>query len=177
MIQNNLIDIVSAIIINIECLVTIVSRSRNFNIPFMAHQNSQENNQRHGSGHVWNPLTPPSTVQVNNHQQQQQHLVIQGDDNNNIRTISSQSASSVSLGSSQSVSLTSSGSLTSMESTSSQTKTEDEIFDKIEDMICDYMREPNRHYLHCRVLRWRLENDLSRQFSAVIVINPPTYKN
>ena len=140
----------------------------------MAHHNSQQNNNLHGSGHLLNLLTPPLTAPINNQQQQQQQqqqLAIHV--NNNIEVTSSQSVSLPSSGSS----LTSSGSSTSMESTSPEVKTADELFDKIEDMICDYMREPNRHYLHCRVLRWCLEDDQSRRFSAVVIINPPTANN
>ena len=50
-----------------------------------------------------------------------------------------------------------------------------ELFNKIEQLICDYMQPSQRHYLHCRILRWCLEEDQSRMFSAVIVINPPSY--
>ncbi|CAF1316606.1 unnamed protein product [Adineta steineri] len=78
---------------------------------------------------------------------------------------------------SQSTSVTSLDSCTSMETRSSQEKNADELYDKIEDMICEYMRESHRHYLDCRVLRWHLDDDTSQQFSAVIVINPPTTKN
>jgi hypothetical protein len=56
-------------------------------------------------------------------------------------------------------------------------KTEDELFDKIEDMICEYMRDSRRHYLQHRVLQWYLDNDPLHQFSAVVVINPPTIKD
>lgn len=50
----------------------------------------------------------------------------------------------------------------------------DELFDKIERLIHDYMQQSRRHHLHCRVLRWNTEENPSRLFSAVIVINPPT---
>jgi len=134
----------------------------------MAHHNSQQNNNLNGSVPVWNALTPPLTApQINSQQQQQQQMPIHANNNNNIEVISSQSMSLTSCSSLGS-------SMTSIESTSPEVKTEDEFFDKIEDMLCDYMRESNRHYLHCRVLRWTLEDDLSRQFSAVVVINPPT---
>ena len=133
----------------------------------MAHHNSQPNNNPNGSGHVWSSLTPPLTAPMNNEQQQQQQLAIHVDNNNNMEVISSQSVSFSSSGSS----------ISSQSSRSSEEKSMDKLFDKIEDMICDYMREPKRHYLHCRVLRWRLDDDLSRQFSAVVVINPPTTKN
>lgn len=113
-----------------------------------------------------NSLTPPLTAPTNIQQQQLHQLVTNGDNNNNnSRSISSQS-----------MSLTSSLSSASMDSTSSEVKTQDKLFDQIEDMMCEYMREPSRHYLHCRVLRWCLDDDLSQQFSAVVVINPPTNK-
>jgi hypothetical protein len=130
----------------------------------MAHQNSQHNNNPIGSNNVWNPLTPPLTGVQNNSQQQQQQMAIHS--NNSSQLISSPS-----------VSLASWSSSTSIGSTSPEVRVEDKLFDKIEDMIRDYMRESNRHYLHCRVFRWSLDEDLSRQFSAVVVINPPTTKN
>ncbi|CAF2925983.1 unnamed protein product [Rotaria sp. Silwood2] len=52
----------------------------------------------------------------------------------------------------------------------------DELFEKIQQLICDYMRQPHRDYLHCRVLRWSIQEDLSRLYSAVIVINPPAIR-
>jgi hypothetical protein len=133
------------------------------NNTFMTHHNSQSHYFSHGSENVQNSLTPPMTV-ITNSQQHQQQLPIHTNGNNEVV-------------SSQSVSLNSSLSSVSMESTSAEVKDADELFDKIEDMICDYMREGNRHYLHCRVLRWSLENDTTRQFSAVVVINPPITKN
>ena len=131
----------------------------------MSQHNSQQDNTPNGSGHVWPSLTPPLTAQINN-QQQQQQLAINAN-YNNMEVISSQPLSLSSWGSS----------ISSQSSRSSEDKSMDELFDKIEDMICDYMRESKRHYLHCRVLRWSLDDDLSRQFSAVVVINPPTIKN
>jgi hypothetical protein len=133
----------------------------------MAHHNSQQNNNPNGPGHVWSSLTPPLTAPIiNQQQQQQQHQVtIHASSPNNMAVISSQPMSS--WGSS----------ITSHSSRSSQEKSIDDLFDKIEDMICDYMRDSKRHYLHCRVLRWSIEDDLTRQFSAVVVINPPTPKS
>lgn len=64
-----------------------------------------------------------------------------------------------------------------MWSTSTDVRTEDQLFDKIEDIISDYMLESSRHYLQCRVLRWSPDDDLSRVFTAVVVINPPTTRN
>jgi hypothetical protein len=135
----------------------------------MAQHNSQQNDNAYASLLVWNTLTPPLTASQINSQQQQQ-MPIHANNNNNIEVISSQPMSLMSS------SLSSTSSL-SIGSTSSQVRTEDQLFDKIEDMMCEYMREPTRHYLHCRVLRWYLENDVSHQFSAVVVINPPTSRN
>jgi len=134
----------------------------------MSQHNSQQNNNPHGAGPVWNALTPPLTAPQINIQQEQQQMAIHTN-NNNIEVISSQP---MSLTPSSPSSLSS----ISIGSTSSQVRTEDELFDKIEDMMCEYMRVSTRHYLHCRVLRWYLEDDLSHQFSAVVVINPPTSK-
>jgi len=128
----------------------------------MAHHNSQQNNHPYASSDLWKSLTPPLTAPI--HGQQQQQVAIHAN-NNNSEVTSSQSTSFTSS--------SSGSSMTSIESTSPQVKTEDELFDKIEDIMCEYMRESDRHYLHCRVLRWCLEDDLSRQFSAVVVINPP----
>jgi len=58
-------------------------------------------------------------------------------------------------------------------STCSQTRQEDKIFDQIEDMLCEYMRDPLRHYLQFRILRWAHEGDPSKVFTAIVVINPP----
>ena len=134
----------------------------------MAHHNSQPNNNPNGPGHVWSSFTPPLTDPINNQQQtQQQQVAIHTSSPNNVVVISSQPLSLPSWGSS----------ISSQSSRSSQEKSIDELFDKIEDMICDYMRDSTRHYLHCRVLRWSLEDDLTRQFSAVVVINPPAPKH
>jgi hypothetical protein len=53
----------------------------------------------------------------------------------------------------------------------------DELFDNIEALICDYMREPHRHRSHHRTLQWSLEDNSSRLFTAVVVINAPTNIN
>ena len=127
----------------------------------MAHQN----NNHHDILHPRNSLTPPSTAQLNN---QQQQLVNRANNNN---------SNNVGVILSQPLSLASSQSSISTAAANSQVKTEDELFDKIEDILCDYMRQPDRHYLHCRVLRWGLEEDQSRLFTAVVIINPPTIEN
>lgn len=58
-------------------------------------------------------------------------------------------------------------------STCSQTRQEDQIFDQIEDILCDYMRDSTRHYLQYRILRWAHDDDRSKVFTAIVVINPP----
>ena len=130
----------------------------------MVHQNSQQNNDHHDLQQSSNSLTPSLTAQLNN--QQQQANQASNNNSNNVAVILSQP-----------LSLVSSQSSISTASTNSQVKTEDELFDKIEDILCDYMRQPDRHYLHCRVLRWGLEEDQSRLFTAVVIINPPTIEN
>lgn len=132
----------------------------------MAHQNSQQNNNHHDLHLSWNSLTPPLTAPNNNQQQQQPNQANNNNNNHNIGVILSQP-----------LSLASSQSSISIQSTNSQVKIDDKLFDKIEDILCDYMREPDRHYLHCRVLRWTLEEDQSRLFTAVVIINPPTIQN
>ena len=130
----------------------------------MVHPNSQQNNNHRDLQQSWNSLTPPLTAQLNNQQQQANQA-------NNINT------NNVEVILSQPLSLASSQSSISTASTNLQVKTEDELYDKIEDILGDYMREPDRHYLHCRVLRWRLEEDQSRLFTAVVIINPPSIEN
>ncbi len=131
---------------------------------FMTHPNDPQNNNPYGSNLVWNSHTPPLTPQLIIQQQQQQQPV-HANKNNDMEVISSQSTLLISSGTSSS---------SSTESTSPEVKTEDELFDKIEDMICDYMRQPSRHYLHCRVLHCYLDDNLSSQFNAIIIINPPS---
>ncbi|CAF1385323.1 unnamed protein product [Adineta steineri] len=137
----------------------------------MSRHNSQQNNNNnnHGSGHLWNSLTPPLTIPTNNIQHEQQLPQVIDVNNDNTDDIDMNPSPSTSVASWQSC--------TSTETRSSQEKCADELYDQIEDLICEYMRECQRHYLHCRVLRWHLEDDTSKQFSAVIIINPPATKN
>lgn len=57
--------------------------------------------------------------------------------------------------------------------TSSQTQREDKIFDRIEDILAEYMHDSSRHYLHFRLLRWTDSEDFAKIFTAVVLINPP----
>ena len=128
-----------------------------------------QNGSQHFQNHVLSPsaiqdvnhhpLTPPltaSTVQ----QSQESVTPIQ---NSGIHLVSSQSVYSVTSASNQ-----------SDISTNTEETTTDELFDKIEHLIRDYMQRPLRFYLHCRILRWTTEQYPSRRFSAIVVINPPT---
>lgn len=134
----------------------------------MDQNNSQESNNDYctpsSSGHERNPLTPPLTMN-NSQQHEQQNLGTPR--NNMIRVVSSQPV----------VPFASWASTMSQRSITIEENTADVMFDQVEQLICDYMRQPQRHYLHCRVLRWSLEENRSRIYSAVVVINPPTDTN
>ena len=99
------------------------------------------------TGFVWTDLTPPLTVHTH---------------------------SQPSVTSTQTGSLHSSDSSISFGSTSPEDRRADKVFDKIEDLLCEMMRDPVQHHLHCRVLRWGLEEDPSKVFTAVVIVNPPT---
>ena len=75
---------------------------------------------------------------------------------------------------SPSISTISWASLTSFGSTSADVRAADKIFDKIEDLLSKLSQDPLQYRLHCRILRWHLEQDPSFSFTAVIVVNPPT---
>ena len=127
----------------------------------MVQHNSQQKDKPNGLGHVRSSLTLPLPSQINN---QQQQLAIHANYNNIIvRAVSSQPSS-----------LASSGSSSSMQSRSPEVKDADELFDRIEDMICEYMRDPSRNHFDSRVLGWYLDDNESRLFSVVILIKPPT---
>ena len=68
--------------------------------------------------------------------------------------------------------LTPSQSSTSIGSRTAEEKAEDELFDKIEDLLGDMMRNPTPHHLPCRVFQWPLPDDPSRVLTAMIVISP-----
>lgn len=67
--------------------------------------------------------------------------------------------------------LTSSPSSISIGSRTAEEKAEDEVFDKIEDLLGDLMRAPSSRHLPCRVFQWPLPDDPSRVLNAVIVIS------
>jgi hypothetical protein len=115
--------------------------------------------QLHSTEQINNPLTPPLTEP--NNSQEHQHLL-----NGSMEVLSSNP-----------MSFSSSGSSISIDSTSPEERAADQVFDKIEDLLCEFSREPSRHHLHCRVLRWSLDDDLSRIFTAVVVINAPVTSN
>ena len=100
----------------------------------------------------WNllPLTPPNEQQTN---------VAKG---------------IIDMAASQPVSLSSWNSTTSVDSRTTQERATDELFDKIEDLISEYLRDPQRHHFDYRVIRCSLGGDPQRLFHAVVVINPPS---
>jgi hypothetical protein len=53
----------------------------------------------------------------------------------------------------------------------------DDLFDSIEALICEYMREPHRHHSHYRNLQWSLHDNSSRLSTVAVVINFPTHIN
>lgn len=59
-------------------------------------------------------------------------------------------------------------------STAPEERRADKVFDQIEDMLREMMRDHEQHRLHCRVLQWNLEEEPTKVFNAVVVVNPPT---
>ncbi|CAF3766932.1 unnamed protein product [Rotaria magnacalcarata] len=116
---------------------------------FMDQNNSQQNEFNHES----TDLTPPLTA--NNIPRQQRNHTVR-------------------MASSQPVPFAFWANGMSQASIDSEENATEELFDKIEQLICEYMQEPHRHYLHCRVLRWCVDDNPSSLFTSVIVINPPT---
>lgn len=74
-------------------------------------------------------------------------------------------------------SMTSSQSSTSIGSRTEEEKAEDELFDQIEDLLGDMMRNPSPQHLPCRVFQCLLPDDPSRVLTATIVIGPAIHKN
>ena len=132
----------------------------------MDRNDTKPNNHPNVTVQDWASLTASLTVPVNS--QSQQVTTHAQNDNKNDHTIQGSS--------SQPISLKSWDSSTSFGSTSSDVKRADVVFDKIEDLLYDFMRDSSQHYLHCRVLRWSYEEDPSRIFNAVVVVNPPFTK-
>jgi hypothetical protein len=73
--------------------------------------------------------------------------------------------------------LRSSESFESIDSRTTEERSEDEFFDKLEDLMATFMIDANHHHLHCRFLRWSMPGDPTRVMDAVVVIHPPTTKN
>ena len=108
----------------------------------------------------WNSLTPPPTTDNNEQQQPQQHpIALKGNIGRTLSTL---------------VSFPSWSSSSSVDSRTAEEKATDGLFDKIEDLIGDYMREPQRHHFDCRILRCNTGEAPPRFFNAVVVINPPS---
>ena len=113
--------------------------------------------------HQWNPLTQTFTNEfstTSSHEQQIQQSNVVGNNTNNLVTQSSVVP----------------GAWTpamSVQSLAAEDESTNVLFDHIEELLCEYMRQPQHHFLHCRVLQWSPIDDQSRLFTTVIVINPP----
>ena len=128
----------------------------NVNLTHSSQQQQQQQQQ-------WNPSTPSPTVDNSGSNQQQQPEPRSIPPKDNIgRTLSTL------------VSFRSWSSSTSVDSRTPEEKATDGLFDQIEDLIVDYMREPQRHHFDCRILRCSTSEDRPRFFNAVVVINPPS---
>lgn len=64
----------------------------------------------------------------------------------------------------------------SVDSRTAEEKSEDAFFDKLEDLMADFMSDATQHRLHCRFLQWPMPGDPTRVMDAVIVIHPPITK-
>ena len=64
----------------------------------------------------------------------------------------------------------------SVDSRTADEKSEDAFYDKLEDLICDFMSDPSRHHVHCRFLQWSMPGDPTRVMDAMVVIHPPIRK-
>ena len=58
--------------------------------------------------------------------------------------------------------------------TRSEKQAEDELFQRIERLIRDFLNRPNRRYPYHRVLNWTLEDDPTVSYSVVVTINAPS---
>ena len=140
----------------------------------MAHNNNSQQNNRvyYSTGRVCTSLTPPLSAQVNNLEQQQQppsQLVVHRNEHDIAGNRSTQTRFMASFPSASSLS----SPISPVDARSEEERTTDALFDKIEDMLCAFMRNPRQHYLHCRVLQWSLDDEITQKFTAVVVINPP----
>ena len=58
--------------------------------------------------------------------------------------------------------------------TRSEKQAEDELFQRIERLIRDFLNRPNRRYPYHRILEWTLDEEPTLSYSADITINPPS---
>ena len=72
--------------------------------------------------------------------------------------------------------LPSSESFESVDSRTAEEKSEDAFYDKLENLMCDFMSDSSRHRLHCRFLQWPMPGDSTRVLDAIVVIHPPITK-
>ena len=57
--------------------------------------------------------------------------------------------------------------------TRSERQAEDELFQRIERLIRDFLSRPNRRYPYHRIMEWTLPDDPTLHYCAVVIINPP----
>jgi hypothetical protein len=57
--------------------------------------------------------------------------------------------------------------------TRSERQAEDELFQRIERLIRDFLSRPNRRYPYHRIMEWTLPDDPTLNYCAVVIINPP----
>ena len=152
----------------------------------MAYQNSQPNHRVYSTtGRVWTSSTPPLSTQMNYQQTTSPsppQVVVHRNENNAVENRSSSqpslamvvaAAAPAAATSSSSSTLSTPQDISPVDARSEEERAADGLFDQIEDLICEFMRHSRRHYLHCRVLRWSLDDEIRQQFTAVVVINPP----
>ena len=58
--------------------------------------------------------------------------------------------------------------------TRSEKQAEDELFQRIERLIRDFLDRPNRRYPYHRIMEWTMGDEPTLNYSAVVVINPPS---
>ena len=58
--------------------------------------------------------------------------------------------------------------------TRSERQAEDDLFQRIQRMIRDFLSRPNRRYPYHRIMEWTLPNDPTLNYRAVVVIAPPS---
>jgi hypothetical protein len=71
---------------------------------------------------------------------------------------------------------TSSGSSSPVDSRDTEERETDALFDEIEDLIADFMRQPHRHHAYNRYLRCFVDERESRWCHIHVTIHPPTTK-